>query len=100
MSGRIGRTLYRRAAWGRARLAALRRAGYRCQRCGGVRRLEVHHRQPLEHGGAPVDQRNLEVVCRACHFAAHGKAAPPDLPPDTGRLQRERRAWRAFLRSV
>ena len=99
MSGRIGRTLYRLKAWGRARLTALRRAGYRCQRCGGVRRLEVHHRTPLEHGGAAFDQRNLIVLCRTCHFRAHRKAAPSD-PPDTGRLKRERRAWRAFLRSV
>ena len=97
MSGRLGRTLYHLAGWKRARLGALRRAGYRCQRCGGARRLEVHHRTPIEQGGAPFDPRNLEVCCRGCHFAAHGKAAPPATPPDTGRLARERREWRRFL---
>ena len=93
MAGQLGRQLYRLAAWKRARLGALRRAGYRCQRCRGAVRLEVHHKTPLESGGAPFDLGNLEVVCRGCHFGAHGKATPPD----TGRLERERRAWRRFL---
>ena len=97
MAGHLGRKLYRLAAWKRARLLALRRAGYKCQRCGGARRLEVHHRTPLEHGGAPFDPANLEVICRHCHFAAHGKAAPTGPRQDTGRLKRERMAWRAFL---
>ena len=94
MAGQLGRTLYRLAAWKRARLAALRRAGYKCERCGSARRLEVHHKSPIENGGAPFDLGNLQAVCRGCHFARHGKAAPPD----TGLLDRQRREWRAFLR--
>jgi hypothetical protein len=38
-----------------------------CQRCGGNRSLDVHHRVALKDGGAPYDPTNLEVLCRSCH---------------------------------
>ena len=47
----------------------LERARRRCARCGGVGRLEVHHRQPLAAGGDPFNADNLLALCRKCHFA-------------------------------
>ena len=46
------------------------RDGDRCQLAGDgdcYGRLEVHHRQPVRHGGAMFDEDNLVVVCRAHH---------------------------------
>jgi 5-methylcytosine-specific restriction endonuclease McrA len=56
--------------WKRTRAAALKRAKSKCEECGSVDRLEVHHltyvnlRQEL-----PED---LRVLCRGCHEHAHG----------------------------
>ena len=44
---------------------------WRCEACGAVRRLEVHHWRPLARGGAPFEPANLEVRCRRCHLATH-----------------------------
>lgn len=73
MSGRRGRAVYGNPRWRWARREALARAGGRCERCGAPGRLEVHHRKALAKGGAAYDLANLEVVCRRCHFAEHGK---------------------------
>ena len=59
------------AQWARVRKAMKNRAGWRCQRCGRPGRLEVHHKTPLERGGAPFDPDNLECLCRTCHIAHH-----------------------------
>lgn len=67
-------------AWRVLRLAAMRRDGYACRRCGrrGVRAkrgapptrgLEVHHRIPRAQGG-PDELGNVETLCRSCHDAA------------------------------
>ena len=67
---RLRRRVYRSKAWAGARAAARARAGFRCEKCGGAGRLEVHHVVPLAAGGAPFDDRNLKVLCRRCHFMA------------------------------
>lgn len=71
--------------WQRVREAALKRAGRRCQKCGGAGRLEVHHIVPLREGGAPFDLDNLEVHCRSCHFREHTA------------LTADRRDWRELV---
>ena len=53
--------------WGRVRLRVLDAHGWRCAVCGKVGR-EVDHLIPLHHGGAPWDEGNLQVLCRACHI--------------------------------
>ena len=68
----------------RARRRALDRDGWRCRRCGHPGDLEVHHRTPLEAGGAALALANLITLCRACHLAEH--------------TDPERRRWRRFLR--
>ena len=77
----------------------LRRSGYRCEACGRLTAapfLEVHHRIPLELGGAPFDLTNLQALCRPCHFSHHGATLRP---LDTSKLRQHRREWRAYLHS-
>ena len=74
--------------WQRVRRAALQRDDYRCRKCRRPGRLEVHHVQPLEKGGAALELANLVTLCRDCHLDAHNPEKP------------ERRAWRAFLRAA
>lgn len=55
--------------WRVTRLAALRRAQRRCNRCGSKRKLQVHHKTYKNLGRElPAD---LEVLCRICHAAHH-----------------------------
>ena len=76
MTLRQRRLFYRTSAWQAARAAALARAGYRCQRCGGAGRLEVHHVESLARGGAPLDEANLQALCRRCHFQSEQSRRP------------------------
>ena len=48
---------------------ALKRAGYRCERCWSERDLESHHRVPLALGGG-ADVANCVVLCPECHQIA------------------------------
>ena len=51
----------------------LRRDGWRCQRCGSMTNLEVHHKQFRSHCGND-DERNLITLCFDCHGPIHGKS--------------------------
>lgn len=57
--------------WQRTRLAALERAGSRCQLCNSTKRLNVHHRTYENLWGEQPD--DLIVLCRACHAKFHDK---------------------------
>ncbi len=48
----------------------LRRDGWRCQSCGAMSNLEVHHRAFRSHSGADSDE-NLITLCAACHARVH-----------------------------
>ena len=48
----------------------LRRDGWRCQFCGSMRSLEVHHKDLRSHSGED-SQENLITLCNACHAAVH-----------------------------
>lgn len=48
----------------------LRRDGWRCQSCGGMSNLEVHHKQFRSRGGTDTEQ-NLITLCVACHRKVH-----------------------------
>jgi 5-methylcytosine-specific restriction endonuclease McrA len=48
----------------------LRRDGWRCQSCGAMSNLEVHHREFRSHSGADSEE-NLITLCVACHAAVH-----------------------------
>jgi len=74
MASRRGKIVYGSRRWKRVRREALKLANWRCSRCRGVGRLEVHHRHKLEtdEGWARAfDISNLQVLCRSCHFDEH-----------------------------
>jgi len=52
------------------RQQVLRRDGWRCQACGAMSNLEVHHRQFLSHSGDD-SELNLITLCKACHANVH-----------------------------
>ncbi len=48
----------------------LRRDGWRCQSCGSMSNLDVHHREFRSHSGADAEE-NLITLCAACHARVH-----------------------------
>ena len=48
----------------------LRRDRWRCQSCGTLSNLEVHHREFRGHSGADSEE-NLITLCVACHAGVH-----------------------------
>ena len=50
----------------------LQRDGWRCQGCGKMRHLEVHHLQLRSHGGNDLEA-NLVTLCVECHGRVHRK---------------------------
>jgi hypothetical protein len=51
-------------------LEVLKQHGWRCARCRGARRLQIHHRKYRSHGGTHRIE-NLEPVCWECHKLIH-----------------------------
>ena len=48
------------------KVAAMRRAENRCEQCGSIKDLSIHHIKPLSRGGTNhID--NLTVLCRRCN---------------------------------
>jgi len=61
------------------RSLVLRWLGHRCQICGSVENLEIHHVKTVRIGGTN-DLRNLAVLCEHCHrkrVHADGTRGPP-----------------------
>ena len=52
----------------------LRRDDWRCQSCGAMSNLEVHHQEFRSHSG-PDSEENLITLCSACHARVHGRNA-------------------------
>lgn len=48
----------------------LQRDGWRCQACGAMSNLEVHHRNFRSQSGDDSEQ-NLITLCSACHATVH-----------------------------
>ncbi|MGA2100761.1 MAG: HNH endonuclease [Candidatus Sulfotelmatobacter sp.] len=46
---------------------------WRCQSCGSMTNLEVHHQEFRSHSGADSEQ-NLITLCSDCHAAIHSGA--------------------------
>jgi 5-methylcytosine-specific restriction endonuclease McrA len=68
---------YKSKAWQLARTIKINATQGKCERCGGVGE-EVHHqiRLTLSNLGdtcISLDQKNLELLCRACHNEEHGR---------------------------
>ena len=58
-------------SYGSLRRQVLRRDGWRCQSCGTMSNLEVHHREFRSHSG-PDSEENLITLCANCHSLMHG----------------------------
>jgi ATP-dependent DNA helicase RecQ len=54
------------------RQQVLRRDGWRCQSCGTMSNLEVHHREFRSHSGADSEE-NLITLCTTCHASVHDR---------------------------
>ena len=52
------------------RQQVLRRDGWRCQSCGAMSNLEVHHKQLRSHSGSDIEH-NLITLCDHCHKSVH-----------------------------
>jgi hypothetical protein len=48
----------------------LRRDSWRCQLCGTMSNLEIHHQEFRSHSGDDSEQ-NLITLCSACHASVH-----------------------------
>src|SRR5450631_261 len=48
----------------------LNRDGWRCQSCGTMSNLEVHHKQFRSHSGHDSED-NLSTLCSTCHESVH-----------------------------
>jgi hypothetical protein len=60
--------------WKRKRLVKLEQANNRCQKCGSVASLQVHHLTYARFG--EEWDSDLIVVCDSCHRQCHGKEIP------------------------
>jgi len=52
------------------RQQVLRRDSWRCQSCGTMSHLEVHHKEFRSHSGEDAEE-NLITLCIACHASMH-----------------------------
>ena len=59
--------------WNRKRLAAFKRAGWKCEVCGKVCRLTGHHKTYERFGSEHPD--DILAVCKSCHERLDGKRA-------------------------
>ena len=57
-------------AYANLRQQVLRRDGWRCQSCGTISNLEVHHKQFRSHSGRDSEE-NLITLCTQCHAGMH-----------------------------
>jgi 5-methylcytosine-specific restriction endonuclease McrA len=48
----------------------LERDGWRCQNCGRIQNLQVHHLKFRSRSGADSEE-NLITLCTTCHAALH-----------------------------
>jgi 5-methylcytosine-specific restriction endonuclease McrA len=64
---RLSRQVYRRLM-----KRVLERDGWRCQKCGALENLQVHHQIKRSQQGDDA-LANLVTLCAYCHMAEHGQ---------------------------
>ena len=52
------------------RYQVLHRDGWKCQNCGSLKNLEVHHQRYRGHSGEDT-RDNLITLCAKCHKSHH-----------------------------
>ncbi len=57
----------------------LERDSWRCQICGSMQRLQVHHRKFRSQGGGD-SEANLITLCAECHEQVHSPPTREDSP--------------------
>ena len=57
-------------AYADLRQQVLERDGWRCQYCGSLEQLEVHHRELRSRLGQDTEE-NLITLCASCHRTIH-----------------------------
>jgi ATP-dependent DNA helicase RecQ len=62
-------------AYEELRQQVLRRDGWRCQSCGSMTNVEVHH-QGFRSQGGHDSELNLITLCNSCHRQVHLKNQP------------------------
>ena len=67
---KVARLRLEPASYEALRLQVLRRDGWRCQSCGAMSNLEVHHQQFRSQSGDD-SELNLITLCTACHAHKH-----------------------------
>jgi 5-methylcytosine-specific restriction endonuclease McrA len=73
---KVARLRFDSDAYESLRQEVLRRDGWRCQFCGTMSTLEIHHQQFRSQSGDDSDL-NLMTVCSSCHAEVHrGKKLP------------------------
>jgi 5-methylcytosine-specific restriction endonuclease McrA len=64
---KLGKQIYRRLM-----KQVLERDGWRCQKCGTLENLQVHHKiKRSQQGNDGLE--NLLTLCAYCHIAEHGQ---------------------------
>jgi len=64
---KLGKEVYRRLM-----KRVLERDGWRCQKCGALENLQVHHKIKRSQQGDDA-LANLVTLCVHCHMAEHGQ---------------------------
>jgi 5-methylcytosine-specific restriction endonuclease McrA len=67
---RVARLRLDAACYERLREQVLYRDGWRCQSCGTMSNLEVHHKKFRSRMGDD-SEANLITLCSSCHAAKH-----------------------------
>ena len=89
MSVRKHPTSTDRPRWNKLRLKMLDLAGWRCRVCHRAGKMELDHVIPVAKGGKWWSERNLQILCRNCHFAKTSRENRLNLP--------EIEAWDAIV---
>jgi 5-methylcytosine-specific restriction endonuclease McrA len=76
---RVARLRLDRVSYENPRQQVLRRDGWRCQSCGTMSNLEVHHKELRSHLGYDSEE-NLITVCAECNASLHGRGLRFEFP--------------------
>jgi 5-methylcytosine-specific restriction endonuclease McrA len=60
-------------SYGKLQRQVLQRDGWRCQLCGSMQNLQVHHLKFRSQAGGDEEQ-NLITLCAECHAQIHREA--------------------------
>ena len=57
--------------WASVRRRKLFEADFKCEKCGRLNGLQVHHKTYFRRGAE--EMKDLEVLCNPCHKREHGR---------------------------